>query len=102
VTLRIEQSFEGGKTIVRLSGRIRAEDLEALKAQFEGKGRGMLLDLKDVALVDVAAVRFLGVCESDGIELTHCSPYIRGWIIRERDQHTGETFDSAEPSNEST
>jgi hypothetical protein len=25
----------------------------------------------------------LGTCESQGIELRHCAPYIREWILRE-------------------
>jgi hypothetical protein len=29
-------------------------------------------------------VRFLSECEAQGIELLHCSPYIREWISRER------------------
>ena len=38
------------------------------------------------ALVDAGAVRFLGVCEADGIELLHCAPYIRKWIGLTRSQ----------------
>ena len=44
-----------------------------------------VLDLQDVTLVDVEAVRFLGACEADSIELLHCSSYIRDWILRERE-----------------
>jgi hypothetical protein len=29
-------------------------------------------------------VRFLGLCESKGVELAHCSPYIREWVFREQ------------------
>jgi hypothetical protein len=36
----------------------------------------------------VEVVRFLGVCEAEGIALLHCSPYIREWIARE--QHRAE------------
>jgi hypothetical protein len=41
------------------------------------------LDLEEVALVDVAAVRFLSACEADGIELLYCAQYIREWMRRE-------------------
>jgi hypothetical protein len=42
------------------------------------------LDLKDVTLVDVDVVRFLGGCEDAGAQIEHCSQYIREWITRER------------------
>jgi hypothetical protein len=49
----------------------------------EGSPR-VALDLEDVKLVDRGVVRFLGVCEANGAELRHCSPYIREWILKER------------------
>jgi hypothetical protein len=55
-----------------------------LKAEIDGLGAGTAVDLEHVTLVDVEAVRFLSDCESRGIELVHCSPYIREWIARER------------------
>jgi hypothetical protein len=42
------------------------------------------LDLDGVTLVDVEVVRFLNGCEERGVELFHCSPYIREWMLRER------------------
>jgi hypothetical protein len=47
-------------------------------------GHRIVLDLEEVKLVDRHVVRFLGVCESQGIELRHCAPYIREWILREK------------------
>jgi len=44
-----------------------------------------VLELREVTLVDAEVVRFLGVCESDGIHLQHCSAYIREWIVREQE-----------------
>ena len=43
-----------------------------------------ILDLTEVTLVDIAAVRFLIRCENEGVELVHCPPYVREWIVRER------------------
>src|SRR5580704_6181038 len=43
------------------------------------------LDLKEVSLVDVEIVRFLGTCEARGDTLLNCSPYIHDWIGKERD-----------------
>jgi hypothetical protein len=44
-----------------------------------------VLDLEELKLVDVEAVRFLGSCEVAGITLVNCSPYIRDWIGKESD-----------------
>jgi hypothetical protein len=41
------------------------------------------LDLEEVALVDVAAVRFLSACEADGTELLSCAQSIPEWMRRE-------------------
>jgi hypothetical protein len=44
----------------------------------------LALDLEEVTLVDIGAVRFLLVCEESGMELLHCSPYIRQWMVTEK------------------
>jgi hypothetical protein len=56
--------------------------VEELKAQIEGSTQRVVLNLEEVKLVDRDAVRFLAVCEANGIELCQCSPYIRDWIAR--------------------
>ncbi len=84
MTLRIEKISEGGKTIFRVSGRIGMEHLVELKTEINGTRAGTVLDLEHVTLVDVEGVRFLSDCEYRGMELVHCSQYIREWIARER------------------
>jgi anti-anti-sigma regulatory factor len=84
MTLKIEKDSAGGKTTLRLIGRLRSRHLEELRAQMEGNGTQVVLDLEDVSLVDTAVVRFLGACESEGVRVLHCSPYIREWISREQ------------------
>jgi anti-anti-sigma regulatory factor len=84
VTLRIEERSDGDRTILRLSGRIQSDQLEELTAHIRRNGPAIVLDLEDVTLVDVPAVRFLSFCEAEGIELLHCAPYIRKWMSRER------------------
>jgi anti-anti-sigma regulatory factor len=83
--LRIQRTANG-EVVFKLSGRMDAENLVELKAQFglEAKGRRIALDLKDLTLVDRDAVSFLERCESDSIRLMNCPPYIREWIARER------------------
>jgi len=46
----------------------------------------IVLDLEEVTLVDLDIVQFLARCEARGMELLHCSPYIREWICRENDR----------------
>jgi hypothetical protein len=84
VTLRIESLAGEHGTTLRLIGRIRAEHLDELRRQIAASAPSAL-ELKEVTLVDADAVRFLGSCESEGIQLLNCSAYIREWIVRERE-----------------
>jgi len=84
VTLKIETASDGHTTSLRLSGRIEAEYLDELEAHVRKHRPLLALDLDEVALVDVAVVRFLVACEAQGIELRHCAPYIREWMRREQ------------------
>ena len=84
MTLRIEKRGDGDSTTIRLIGRMQAEHLEELEKQIRENGPAIILDLDEVALVDVESVRFLGDCEARGTTLLNCSPYIRDWIGKER------------------
>jgi anti-anti-sigma regulatory factor len=85
VTLRIENYADGRKTVIRLSGRLQSKHLDELKTQLEGGQSRIALDLNGVTLVDVEGVRFLNDCKESGVEILHCRPYIREWMIREKD-----------------
>ena len=84
--LTIQRAVHGDGTVFKLSGRMNAENLADVKALFalEANGQGMILDLKDLTLVDREAVRFLERLESDSARLTNCPLYIRELILRER------------------
>jgi hypothetical protein len=84
MTLKIVRRSDGARTTFKISGRIRSGDLEELRGQMGGHTGGIVLDLEEVTLVDVEVVRFLGMCEANGVELVHCSPYIREWVLREQ------------------
>ena len=84
MTLKIEKISGGRKTVIRLSGRLQSEHLDELKTQMDGDQSRVALDLDGVTLVDIEAVRFLTAREESGVELLHCWPYIREWIIREK------------------
>ncbi len=85
MTLKIEKTPGEHGTIIKLIGRIRAEHLSELNAQITACVPKIVLELGEVSLVDADAVRFLGSCESEGIQLLNCSAYIREWIVRERE-----------------
>jgi hypothetical protein len=86
MTLKIEKDSDGEKTVIRLSGRLRSEHLDELKTQMDGDQSRIALDLDGVTLVDVEVIRFLNTCEESGVDLLHCWPYIREWIMREKDR----------------
>ena len=89
--MRIQRSAQEKFVVFAVSGRIGMEELEELQRilQSELTDHSVLLDLKDVKLVDRDAVRFLAGCEADGTQLRNCPAYIREWISRERDGSGG-------------
>jgi hypothetical protein len=84
MTLKIKQISVKRETHICLSGQLRSEHLEQLKSEVERGGQRVALDLAEVDLVDIEGVRFLNACESEGISILHCSPYIREWMLQER------------------
>ena len=87
MTFRIETAARGRFTVFILSGRIEKQAIAELERLFEHQTdyRDIVLDLKDVSLVDREVMSFLGRCEADGVKLENCAPYIREWMEREKD-----------------
>jgi hypothetical protein len=86
MTLTIEKSAEHECVVFALSGRIETALTAELQKliDLETENRSIVLDLREVRLVDQDTVRFLARCEVDGIGLENCPPYIREWIARVR------------------
>jgi hypothetical protein len=82
--LKIEVESNGAGRHIRLIGRVRAENIEDLSSQIAMSDERTTLDLREVTIVDLAAVRFLLSCEKNGLELLNCSLYIREWMAREQ------------------
>jgi len=80
MTLRIEQ-VQGR---IRLSGEFRVEHLDQVKSEIEHGESPIVLDLEELDLVDLEGVRFLNACESVGVSILHCPPYIKEWMLQER------------------
>ena len=84
--LRIQRQANG-HVVLKISGRLDGENLSELEKLIESEevAREIALDLRELILVDHDAVRFLEQCESNGIELQNCPPYICEWITRQRE-----------------
>jgi hypothetical protein len=90
MTLKIERISGKRRAQIRLSGEFRSDHLDQVKAEIE-RGGPVVLNLEEVDLVDVEAVRFLNAREEEGISVLYCSPYIREWMLRERAEEKGRT-----------
>jgi hypothetical protein len=87
MTFRIETAVRGRFTVFVLSGRIEKQAMDELKSLFELQTdyRDIVLDLKDVGVVDRDVVGFFVRCEAEGVRLENCASYIREWMEREKD-----------------
>ena len=83
--LRIERSANG-QVVFTLSGRMQTEDIEQFQQLLvvETPGQQLMLNLRDVTLVNQDAVTFLADCEAKGIKLESCPLHIRSWIDQEK------------------
>lgn len=71
---------------MRVSGRLAGDDVNTLRALLEEERNGaLILDLKEVRLVDEEAVKLLAIQESNGTKINNCPRYIREWIRGERE-----------------
>jgi anti-anti-sigma regulatory factor len=79
--LRIHRT-ENGDVVFSLSGRIDKENIAELQELVgaEGKDRRIILDLKNMTLTGQDGITFLAQCETAGIALVNCDPYVREWI----------------------
>jgi predicted metal-binding protein len=70
-----------------LSGRIEKAAIAELRGLFglQTDYRNIVIDLKDVGVVDREVMSFFMSCEADGVRLENCAPYIREWMEREKD-----------------
>ena len=83
--LRIHRAANG-KVVFSLSGRIEPQDIDELRRLFglEPSGVHIVLNLKELVLVDGDGVGFLAGCEAAGVTLENCPAYVRKWIDQQR------------------
>ena len=85
--LKIQRS-SNSQVVFTLSGRMDEDSTSEMETliRSESNVRPIVLDLKDVTIVNQDAVNFLERCEADGITLKNCPAYIREWITSQQ-QH---------------
>jgi hypothetical protein len=82
--LRISRFQTGNDTVeFALSGRFQFQHVNELRGLIRKEELKVVLDLREVNLLDREAVEFLVLCERDGVPVRNCAPYIREWITRE-------------------
>jgi len=88
--LRIQRSANE-EVVFTLSGQMDDESITELETLInsEVNGRRIVLDLKDLTLVNENAITFLERCEANSITLKNCPAYIREWITRQRREVKG-------------
>jgi hypothetical protein len=87
MTCRIDRVLtEKDPVVLRVSGWIRRQDLDILRAALEHESGAVAIDLKEVGLLDRDAVKLLAFSEGNGVELRNCPAYIREWVEGERAQ----------------
>ena len=83
MTLRIVADVREDGTTIRLIGHMRAEHLAHVRAELAANRRPTTLDLDELRLADLDAIRFLVAAERQGVVLQHCAPFVREWMTRE-------------------
>jgi len=86
--LRIDRSANG-EVRFAITGRVEAAHVAELRRLIDAESAGdrpIVLDLKEVKLVDREAVSFFVRCEASGIRLENCPAYVREWIRHEVDE----------------
>jgi ABC-type transporter Mla MlaB component len=90
MTLKINRIREEHETRICLSGELRCSHLVDLRAEIEQAGQPATLDLNEVEVVDIDGIRFLNECQARGIQVVNHSPYIREWMLQEKQIRPGD------------
>lgn len=86
MTCKIDRHVIGEDPVVlRISGRLTGADVNLLRDLLEQENGLLIIDLKDVHVVDADGIKLLVIHESNGARINNCPLYIREWIRRERE-----------------
>jgi hypothetical protein len=85
MSCRIDRVVGGDNLIVlSISGTITGQHVDTLRNVLKQQAGALVIDLKNVSLVDRDGVELLALSEDSGTELRNCPAYIREWVARER------------------
>jgi anti-anti-sigma regulatory factor len=88
LTYRIQRSIRADAIVFAISGEMDSEHVKRLHELLDTEGDGcILLDLRDVTLVDREGVQYLASAEAAGVRIVNCPDYVRRWIIGEKRQN---------------
>jgi anti-anti-sigma regulatory factor len=78
------QRVSNGNIVFKLSGHIEAEHLSELQKVLndESASTGIVLDMKELVLVDHTVAEFLARCEAAGMTLENCPGFVPKWVDR--------------------
>ena len=81
--------MQAGANVFALIGVLDTEHATRLEELLSTAAGGrIILDLRDVTLVDREAVQFLARLEMTGTELINCPEYVRSWIVAENESRS--------------
>jgi hypothetical protein len=83
---KVKRTEGRDRIVLSLIGHVQSEHVNELRQVFvsEAATHDLILDLKDLKLVDQDVVSFLANCEASGATLRNCPAYVREWIRAER------------------
>ena len=90
--LKIQRMERDNAVVFEVCGRLEAGHGAELKKLLQNERQPVVLDLRDVRLIDRVAVEFLAMWETKGVALRNCPAYMREWISRERERAQLEKF----------
>ena len=72
--------------VFAVSGQIEESDLPELQdvLSAESTAADLTIDLQEARLMSREALMFFAMCESNGIKLKNCPPYLSEWLRRNR------------------
>jgi ABC-type transporter Mla MlaB component len=85
---KVQRLADDEFVVLTVSGHLESEQLTELQKAVaaEAGDQNVVLDLKEVRLVDRETVSFLANCEANGTRLCNCPAYIREWFGNEQKQ----------------
>ena len=83
MTCKIVRLVERDQSVLlHISGHLQEVHVSMLEELIAKETDLVVLDLTEVTLVNLEAVRFLAACEVRGIGLRNCSEFIREWMSK--------------------